>query len=126
MTLILDAGALLALEKNDKAVWRRFTSARLAGFPPVTHGGIVGQVWRADGPRQARLATALAGTEILPLDEELGRKAGRLLGRSGTRDVIDAALVLIAEDGDEIITSDRSDLAVLVAHTGIGVELISA
>jgi len=62
----------------------------------------------------------------LPLDEELGRKADRLLGRSGTRDVIDAALVLLAEDGDEIITSDRSELAMLIAHTGIGVELISA
>jgi hypothetical protein len=35
MTLILDAGALLALEKNDKAVWTRFTSARL-----VAHTGI--------------------------------------------------------------------------------------
>jgi hypothetical protein len=50
--------------------------------------------------------------------------AGALLGRSGTRDVIDAALVLLAEDGDEIITSDRTDLAELSAYTGIGVELI--
>jgi hypothetical protein len=125
MTLILDAGALLALEKNDKAVWKRFTSARLAGFPPVTHGGIVGQVWRAGGPRQALLATALAATEILPLDEQLGRRAGRLLGRSGGRDVIGAALVLLAEDGDEIITSDPSDLVLLSGYTGIDVELIS-
>jgi hypothetical protein len=124
MTLILDAGALLALEKNDKAVWKRFKSATLAGFPPVTHGGVVGQVWRAGGPRQALLATALAGTEILPLDEELGRKAGRLLGRCGARDVIDAALVLLAEDGDEIITSDPSDLKALISHTGLGVEVI--
>lgn len=126
MTLILDAGALLALERNDASVWERFASARLAGFPPVTHGGVVGQVWRASGPRQARLATALAGTEILPLDDELGRQAGRLLGRSGTCDVIDAALVLLAEDGDEIITSDLSDLAALVSHFKIGVELIRA
>jgi hypothetical protein len=125
LTLILDAGALLALEKNDKAVWERFRSATLAGFPPVTHGGVVGQAWRAGGPRQAPLAAALAGTEILPLDEELGLKVGRLLGRSGARDVIDAALVLLAEDGDEIITSDPSDLAVLSAYTGIGVEVIS-
>jgi hypothetical protein len=124
MTLILDAGALLALEKNDQAVWERFRSARLAGFPPVTHAGIVGQVWRAGGPRQALLATALAATEVVPLDEELGRRAGRLLGRSGARDVIDAALVLLAEDGDEIVTSDRTDLAKLSAYTGIGVELI--
>jgi hypothetical protein len=126
MTLILDAGALLALERNDKAVWQRFESAGLAGFPPVTHGGVVGQAWRAGGPRQARLATALAGTEVLPLDDELGRKAGRLLGKSGTRDVIDAALVLLAEDGDEIITSDPSDLEALLLHTRIDVDVIRA
>jgi hypothetical protein len=26
MTLVMDAGALLALEKNDRAMWLRFTS----------------------------------------------------------------------------------------------------
>jgi hypothetical protein len=26
VTLVLDAGALLALEKNDRAMWRRFKS----------------------------------------------------------------------------------------------------
>jgi len=61
---------------------------------------------------------------LLALDEELGRQAGHLLGRAGGRDVIDAALVLLAEDGDEIMTSDPSDLARLRAHTGISVELI--
>ena len=42
MTLVFDAGGLLALEKNDKAMWERWKAATRAGFPPVTHGGIVG------------------------------------------------------------------------------------
>lgn len=126
MTLVLDAGALLALEKNDRAMWRRFKSARLAGFPPVSHGGVVGQAWRGGGPRQALLATALGGIDIRPLDAELGRGAGGLLARAGTSDVIDAALVLLAEDGDEIVTSDPRDLAALAARADLHVDVIPA
>jgi hypothetical protein len=123
MTLVFDAGALLALEKNDKVIWRRLKSARLAGSPPVTHGGVVGQVWRGGGPRQARLATALDGIEVYPLDDELGRRSGALLKRTGSSDVVDAALVLLAEDGDEIVTSDPADLTVLTDHADLDVEL---
>jgi hypothetical protein len=126
MTLVFDAGALLALEKNDKAMWERWAAATRAGFPPVTHGGVVGQVWRGGGPRQARLAAALEGIEIYPLDDELGRRAGVLLKRSGTSDVIDAALVVLAEDGDEILTSDSDDLTVLTEHANLDVELFRA
>lgn len=124
MTLVLDAGALLALEKNDRAMWRRFKSARLAGLPPVSHGGVVGQAWRGGGPRQALLATALAGIDTRPLDDELGRKAGYLLARTSTSDVIDAALVLLAQDGDEIVTSDAGDLAALAARADLHVDVV--
>jgi hypothetical protein len=123
MTLVFDAGALLALEKNDKAMWERWKAAMCAGFPPVTHGGVVGQVWRGGGPRQARLAAALDGIEVYPLDDQLGRRAGVLLKRTGTSDVVDAALVLLAEDGDEIITSDPADITVLTDHADLDVEL---
>jgi hypothetical protein len=97
---------------------------RASGELPVTHGGIVGQVWRGSGPRQAPLAIALDGIRVLPLDEALGRRAGELLARSRTSDVIDAALVLLSEDGDEIITSDADDLQTLVAHADRHVDLI--
>jgi hypothetical protein len=126
VTLVFDAGGLLALEKNDKATWRRWKSARLAGFPPVTHGGVVGQVWRGGGPRQALLAMALDGLEVYPLDDDLGRRAGVLLKRAGSSDVIDAALVLLAGDGDEIITSDPGDLTMLTRHANLDVELFRA
>jgi len=42
---------------------------------------------------------------------------------STTSDVVDAALVLLAEDGDEIITSDPADLTVLTGHADLDVEL---
>lgn len=126
MSLVLDAGALIALERNDRAMWRRLKAAVLAKNVPVSHGGIVGQAWRGGGPRQALLARALEGSEIRPLDERLGRAAGALLAHAGGTDVIDAALVLLAEDGDDIVTSDPEDLEPLAAQLGRHVELIRA
>ena len=124
MTLVLDSGALIALEKGDRAMWCRLKAAQLAASVPVSHGGIVGQAWRGGGPRQALLAKALDGIEVRPLDASLGRRAGELLARAGTSDVIDAALVLLADDGDDIATSDPDDLEPLAALVGRHVELL--
>lgn len=123
MTLVLDAGALIALDRNQRAMWVRLKAAYSAGELPVTHGGVVGQVWRG-GPRQARLATALAGIDVKPLDAKLGRAAGGLLRMTGTFDVIDAAVALLAADGDDVITADLDDLELLLTAIGRHVELI--
>lgn len=124
MTLVLDSGALIALERNDRVMWRRLKAVQLAGSVPVSHGGIVGQVWRGSGPRQALLAKALDGIDVRSLDERLGRAAGELLARAGTSDVIDAALVLLADDGDDIVTSDVNDIEPLAMMLGRHVELL--
>ena len=123
MTMVLDAGALIALDRNDRAMWVRLKALHDAGAVPVTHGGVIGQVWRG-GPRQARLAAALAGVEVRPLDDRLGRAAGELLGETHMSDVVDAALVLLAADGDEIVTFDRADIEVLARATRRHVELV--
>ena len=39
----------------------------------MTHGGVVGQVWRGGGARQALLARALDGIDVRAMDEQLGR-----------------------------------------------------
>jgi hypothetical protein len=123
MTLVLDSGALIALGRNERPMWTRLKAAQMAGDLPVTHAGVVGQVCRG-GPRQARLAQALAGVDVRALDEPLGRAAGELLGATGLSDVIDAAVVLVADDGDDIVTSDRDDFELLVSASGRHVELI--
>lgn len=123
MTVVLDAGALIALERSDRAAVALLKAEWLAGRSPVTHGGVVGQVWR-DGSRQARLALALAGVEVVGLGDELGRRAGALLAASRTNDVIDAALVCLARDGDEIHTSDARDIAVLAEAADLHVDVV--
>lgn len=105
-------------------MWTRLKAEGLAGALPLTHGGVVGQVWR-DGARQARLAVALASVDVRVLDETLGRAAGELLASTRTTDVVDAALAALACDGDDLVTSDPADLAVLVAAAGAHVEVLS-
>lgn len=124
MTLVLDAGAFMAVERGDREVVALIARERRARRVPVTHGGVVGQVWRGCS-RQALVALLLAGTNVVSLGEELGRRSGALLTKSGTTDVIDAAVVLLAGDDDEILTSDPRDLAVLAAASGIHVEIVS-
>jgi hypothetical protein len=51
MRLILDNGALIALERNDRAMWRRLKLALVTEQVPLSHGGVVGQAWRGHGRR---------------------------------------------------------------------------
>ena len=124
MRMVLDCGALIALERNERAMWRRYKAAVLARQVPLTHGGVVGQAWRGGGPRQALLATALAGVDVRALDDHLGRASGVLLAACGRADVVDAGLVLLATEGDRIITSDPDDIEPLAAASGRHVEIV--
>ena len=126
MTLVLDSGALIALERNDRAMWRRLKAAHLAASVPISHGGVIGQVWRGRRPRQSLLARALDGIDVRALDVALGRAAGELLGTARRQDVNDAALVLLAQDGDNILTSDPDDIEPLARAAGRDVEVIRA
>jgi hypothetical protein len=123
MSLVLDSAALVALERNERGMWIRLKAAQLDRDLPRTHAGVLGQVWRG-GARQARLSQALGAIDVLPLDEPRGRRAGQLLGVAGGADVIDAAVVLLANDGDEIVTGDIDDLEPLAAASGRHVELV--
>jgi hypothetical protein len=123
--LILDAGAFVAAERGDRDLVALVKRERLAGRVPVTCGGVVAQVWRGGQGKQAPLARLLAGVEVAPIDGSLGRRAGMLLARSGQSDAIDAAVVCLAGDGDDILTSDPGDLRSLAEAAGIHVELIA-
>lgn len=108
----LDAGALIAFEKNDRRVVAALRVAIDAEIRLTVPAGVVGQVWR-DGTRQARLARLLGAPSVTvePLDDARARAAGQLCGVTRTSDVTDAAVVLGAvARGDRIFTSDVGDL----------------
>ena len=123
MSLVFDAGALIAIESANREIIAAVKRERQAGRVPLTHGGVVGQVWRGGG-QQAQLARALRFVKIEPLDEQLGKRAGALLGQANTNDVIDAAIVLVAGIGDQILTSDPDDLEHLADVARVDVEIV--
>jgi hypothetical protein len=122
--LVLDTGALIALERRDRAMWRRYAQAQRSSIELSTHGGVVGQAWRGHGSRRALLSMALEGVTVRPLDLALGRAAGELLGAARKKDVIDAAVVLLADDEDRILTCDPGDLEPLAAALGRDIEIV--
>jgi hypothetical protein len=122
--LVLDAGAFVAVESGNRDVVALVKRERLAGRPPVTSGGVVAQVWRGGSGRQAPMARLMAGTAVASVDDTLARRAGMLLARSGQSDAIDATVVCLAADGDDILTSDPGDLRVLAEAAGIHVEIV--
>jgi PIN domain nuclease of toxin-antitoxin system len=124
VTLVLDAGALLAIERGSRALVTSIKRECLSGRVPVTHGGVVGQVWRGGSGRQAGLAQLLPHVEIAPLDRDLGKRAGLLLKQARCSDVIDAAVVLLAGRDDLILTSDPDDLVGLAVACGVHVEIV--
>jgi hypothetical protein len=124
VSLILDSGALLAVERGDRDTVALLKQELLARRVPITHGGVIGQVWRGGARRQANLARLLPALDVRALDALLGRRAGVLLGKTRTADVIDAALALLVAEGDSLLTSDPNDLAALVAAAGVHVDVV--
>jgi hypothetical protein len=122
--LILDAGAFLAAERGNATVAAMVKHERKHGRVPLTNGGVVAQVWRDGRGKQALIAKLLANVNVAPIDDRLGRQAGLLLVRTGTTDAIDATVVCLARDGDDILTSDPGDLGDLARTFGAHVELI--
>jgi hypothetical protein len=111
-SLTLDAGALIAFERNDRRVVALLSRALFRGAALLVPAGVVGQVWR-DGARQVRLGRLLRTREleVVPLDDQQARAAGQLCGVARTRDVIDASVVLCARArGGAVLTSDPLDL----------------
>lgn len=124
MTLILDAGALVALERGDRDTWLLTNAEAAAGRKAATHGGVVAQIWRGGSGRQPRLAVAMRGITVHDFGDSLGRSTGLLLGQSGTSDAIDAALVVLAADDDRVLTSDPVDLAYLALIAGKHLDIV--
>jgi predicted nucleic acid-binding protein len=114
MSAVLDTGALIALERNDRSMWlalRALVDRELDILVPTT---VVAQCWRATR-KQARLHAALDMCTLAAFDP-LCRQVGELLGRAKTKDVCDAHVALVAARyGLVVYTSDPGDIGRLLA-----------
>jgi predicted nucleic acid-binding protein len=121
--VVYDAGALVAAERNDRRLWADHRVRLEAGVVPVVPAPVVAQVSRS--PRQVQLRRLLRGCEVLALDESTAHAVGRLLGRSGTADIVDATVVTVAiATQAQIVTSDRDDVSRLANAAGARLVII--
>lgn len=117
MKVVLDAGALVAIDRRDRAIGAQLRVLQSQGTPIRASAAVVGQVWR-NGRKQANLARVLAGVGIAGLGADDGKRIGELLGRAGSPDVVDAHVVLMTAHGDLVLTSDPDDIRKLLHASG--------
>ena len=118
MRAILDAGALVAVDRRDRLFGAQMRVLQQQGTPVRVSSAVVGQVWR-DGARQANLARVLAGVGVEALGRDDGRRIGELLAIAGSADVVDAHVALMAAPADLVLTSDPGDIRTLLQARGV-------
>lgn len=108
-------GGLIAVDRNDRRVVVLLARAQETGSRITVPASALAQAVRQP-ERQARLARLLRQptTDVVALDGLDATNVGRLLGASGTSDVVDAHVVICARRaGQRAVTSDPEDLRAL-------------
>jgi hypothetical protein len=122
-TLVLDAGALIGLERGDATVAVTVEEADRLGVEVMVPASALAQAWRG-GARSARLSRLIGGCEVDSLDDGRAKEVGVRLGARGGKDIADSHVVCCAVAHRGVIaTSDRADMSRLVAP-GEAVRLI--
>jgi hypothetical protein len=128
MTIVLDAGAIIASERNDRVLTAIVASARKRRNAIVAPASVIAQTWR--GPSTHPLAAKFVGSiDMFPdLDVEVARRIGALLQRSKTADIVDGnvAEIAIGMRPSMIVTSDQSDVARLLSAANISHAMFGA
>lgn len=115
MSVVYDAGLLIAAERNDRRVWVDHRARLELGVIPTTTAPVVAQVSRSS--RQVQLRRLLRGCEVVAFAPEQAHEVGALLGRAGASDVVDAHVVITAAGtAATVLTSDHEDLQRLAAE----------
>jgi predicted nucleic acid-binding protein len=121
--VVYDAGVLVAADRSDRSVWADHRVRLEAGTVPVVPAPVITQVSRS--PAQAQLHRLLRGCEVVSLTEQRAHAAGRLLGRAGTADVVDAVVAQTAAGlRADVVTSDRADIRRLLDAAGASSQIL--
>lgn len=108
----LDAGGLIALDRNDRRMIVLLARARETGARVTIPATALAQAIRRP-EQQVRLVRLVRQptTDVIPLDRVDATSVGRLLAASGTSDIADAHVVICARrSNQQVVTSDPGDL----------------
>ena len=110
--ITLDAGGLIALDRDDRRMIVLLARAAEAGGRVTIPASVLAQAIRRPD-RQVRLARLIRQptTDVVALDRVDATHVGRLLAASGTADIADAHVVVCARRAAQrVVTSDPDDL----------------
>lgn len=108
--MIFDAGVFIALENPSQ---RRIILALVRkmqeeGVLPTTNEAALAQAWR-EPSKQVPMAMLVKSTKVYPFGDP--RVIGQRCADSGTSDVVDASLAVLADQlGMKILTTDVDDM----------------
>lgn len=123
-TVVYDAAVLVAADRNDRRTWAEHKARLEFGVIPSVPAPVIAQVSRS--PQQAQLRRFLTGCAVVPLGESEAHEAGRLLGKTRTADVFDAAVMTIAvRQKAVILTIDPEDIKRLIRASGREVAVVA-
>jgi len=109
MSVVYDAGVLVAAERNDRGVWADHRARLELGVVPRTTAPVVAQVSRSS--RQVQLHRILRGCDVVAFAPEQSHEVGGVLASAGTADVVDGHVaVTAAACSATVFTSDPDDL----------------
>ena len=110
--ITLDAGALIALDRNDRRVLVLIARAMESGLRVTVPATALAQAIR-NPAKQASLSRLIrqAFADVVTLDARLATAVGLLLAKSGTADIADAHVAVCARNARQpVLTSDPRDL----------------
>jgi hypothetical protein len=108
----LDAGGMIALDRDDRRIVVLLARARETGARITVPASALAQAIRRPD-QQARLSRLIRQplTDVIDLGRVDATSVGRLLAASGTSDIADAHVVICARRADQpVVTSDPGDL----------------
>ena len=112
--VIYDAGVLIAADHSKRRIWAEHRVRLEAGLVPLVPATVVAQASRS--PKQAQMRRLLRGCEVIPFDEPSAHAAGALLGKTRTRDVVDASVAeLSIRKQADIVSDDAEDIRRLLS-----------
>jgi predicted nucleic acid-binding protein len=124
-TVVYDTGALIAIaDRWNRTAFDRHIDRIARGAKILVPAVVAAQVVRSPAT-QARLMRALRGCDVVSFTAEHHVPVGQLLASSGTTDVVDAFVALVAATAvAEIVSGDTRDLGRLLGCLGVRLPIL--
>jgi predicted nucleic acid-binding protein len=121
--VVYDTGVLIAADRSQRRTWAEHRVRLEAGAIPLVPSPVVAQASRS--PQQVQLRRLLRGCEVVPFDEAAAHRAGSLLAKTRTKDIVDASVaVLSIRHGADVVSDDAEDLRRLLSVARAKVSII--